>query len=174
MREVDQVRTLIDELPSAGELPIEPPLLLIANTPAVAIDPAHVHQWSERPGIDDFTRLTHGGMEAVIVSDLGDADVAPSRRSNRGHFVEVAARRLLDKHVFAAIETRYRDRAETVMRRRHHNGVEGGMRSDGPPIGGRLRPDFGGQRTRSFRYDVHDRNYLVAERAHCGGSSASD
>ena len=56
-RQIDQMNALIDQLAAAGDRRVGPPLLVVADAPAVAVAGRAEHQGTEGAGVDDLPRL---------------------------------------------------------------------------------------------------------------------
>src|SRR5688500_1568593 len=62
-RQIDEVRTLVDEFAAPGDRAVETPFLLIADTAAVTVAPANEQERADRAVIGERFRACDGRMK---------------------------------------------------------------------------------------------------------------
>src|SRR5689334_24767577 len=96
VREINEMRPLVDQLAATGCGASEAPFPFIARSAAMTVAPSYKHQRPELVTIDDLARLQHRRMEAVIVADLCDSPSGGGGFGHGRHFGEVASTRLFN------------------------------------------------------------------------------
>src|SRR5204862_4888989 len=76
--EIEEMHSLVDELPAARASGIGPPLTLVSSATSVPVVAAQMHQIAVAPGMDFLGEPSDCRMETVVEADL-DESGDPSR-----------------------------------------------------------------------------------------------
>ena len=116
-RQIDQMNPLIDQLAAAGDARVRPPLLVVADAPAMAVAGPQKHQGTEGAGIDNLPRLAKCPVIAMVEADMHEDVISLGQGDQGAQLADVPCRGLFRQHMLAGGHRRPGDLCQGPVRR---------------------------------------------------------
>jgi len=132
--QINQVNSLIEQLPTAGPLRLGAPLALVSKTPAVSIASPHKQQWPQDTLVNQASGVLKCPVIAVIETNA-DADIAPRRPLREPpQLIGTPSRRLFNEYVFTGIDRSTHNLSKQIVRGSDDDRLHLRLVNDLPPV----------------------------------------